>query len=73
MLTKYLNGQVDLANSYVIGDRLTDLELARNLGTKGILLKPDAEQEGVGATPDSWVFRDWEGIYQHLRLPPRRC
>jgi len=72
MLTEYLNGQVDLAHSYVIGDRLTDLQLAKNLGTQGILLKPDADQEGAGENPHTWVFRDWEAIYQHLRLPPRR-
>ncbi len=38
MLTSYLDGTYDLANSYVIGDRLTDMELARNLGAKGILI-----------------------------------
>jgi imidazoleglycerol-phosphate dehydratase/histidinol-phosphatase len=38
MLTSYLNGEYDLGNSYVIGDRLTDIALAKNLGAKGILL-----------------------------------
>lgn len=38
MLTKYLDGTYDLKNSWVIGDRLTDLELARNLGAQGILV-----------------------------------
>lgn len=38
MLTPYLNGEYDLSNSYVIGDRLTDIALAKNLGAKGILL-----------------------------------
>ena len=32
MLTKYLNGNFDLKNSYVIGDRVTDVQLAKNLG-----------------------------------------
>lgn len=72
MLTEYLHGQVDLANSYVIGDRLTDLELAKNLGTKAILLKPDAAEDAIGDSPDTGVFRDWEAIYQYLRLPPRQ-
>jgi imidazoleglycerol-phosphate dehydratase/histidinol-phosphatase len=38
MLTSYMSGNHDLKNSYVIGDRLTDLELAVNLGCRGILL-----------------------------------
>ena len=38
MLTKYLDGSYDLKNSYVIGDRLTDVQLAKNLGAQGILI-----------------------------------
>ena len=41
MLGRYLSGEYDLANSYVIGDRLTDMQLAANLGAKGIWLRPD--------------------------------
>jgi imidazoleglycerol-phosphate dehydratase/histidinol-phosphatase len=37
MLSRYLSPAYDLANSFVIGDRLTDIEMARNLGAKGIL------------------------------------
>ena len=45
MLTQYLNNeQYDMANSYVIGDRITDVELAYNLGCKAILLQPDNSQ-----------------------------
>ena len=40
MFGKYLSGEYDLANSYVVGDRLTDVELAWNLGAKAILLRP---------------------------------
>ncbi|MDD7062056.1 MAG: histidinol-phosphatase, partial [bacterium] len=43
MLGRYLTGEYDLANSYVIGDRLTDMELAYNLGAKGIWLHPQDE------------------------------
>ena len=39
MLTEYLNGDFDLAHSYVIGDRLTDVQLAKNLGAKAIFLQ----------------------------------
>ena len=42
MLTRYLeNPEYDLAHSFVIGDRPTDVELARNLGCKAIFLQPD--------------------------------
>jgi imidazoleglycerol-phosphate dehydratase/histidinol-phosphatase len=40
MLSAYLTGVYDIENSLVIGDRLTDIELAKNLGCKGILLNP---------------------------------
>ena len=39
LLGKYMNGDYDLANSFVIGDRITDIELAKNLGAKGILIQ----------------------------------
>ena len=38
LLEKYLKGDYDLVNSYVIGDRLTDIQLAKNLGAKGIFI-----------------------------------
>ncbi|MEZ4827042.1 MAG: bifunctional histidinol-phosphatase/imidazoleglycerol-phosphate dehydratase HisB [Bacteroidia bacterium] len=57
MLTQYLDGTYDLAGSLVIGDRLSDMKLARNLGAKGILLGRSAdlqdaafEDEGLGET-----------------------
>jgi imidazoleglycerol-phosphate dehydratase/histidinol-phosphatase len=40
MLTAYFSDEYDLANSYVIGDRLTDVQLAVNLGAKAILFLP---------------------------------
>jgi imidazoleglycerol-phosphate dehydratase/histidinol-phosphatase len=46
MLTEYMNGSFDLANSWVIGDRMTDMQLAQNLGAGGILL---LNQEGINA------------------------
>lgn len=44
MLTKYINNpEYDLAGSYVIGDRLTDVELAKNLGCRAIFLQDTAD------------------------------
>ena len=43
MFGRYTGGEYDLAASYVIGDRVTDILLARNLGARGILLAPAAE------------------------------
>lgn len=40
LLTSYINDEYDLENSFVIGDRLTDMELAKNLGAKGIYMQP---------------------------------
>lgn len=71
MLTKYLEGDYDLANSYVVGDRLTDIELATNLGAKGIWLRqPDGSGEELAAyhrplSPDL-VTDDWDRVTEYL-------
>ena len=44
MMGKYLNASYDLVNSYVIGDRLTDVELAKNLGCKAIWLSDQPDE-----------------------------
>lgn len=43
MLTQYLNGDYDLQNSYVIGDRQTDAQLATNLGCKSLIIGIDVD------------------------------
>lgn len=70
MLGKYLNGEFDLANSFVIGDRATDIELAENLGAKAIFLK----NKNFDLTENEEVFvaENWREIYEFLKLPPRR-
>ena len=79
MLGRYLTGEYDLANSYVIGDRLTDMELAYNLGAKGIWLHPhDEEAEQVlaaYAVPLQPVFisDDWDRISEFLFAGERRA
>lgn len=76
MLNAYLEGDYDLENSYVIGDRITDMELARNLGAKGILLgeqKKSDELEAAGLSASGVVCKDWDQIYQHIRSRLRRA
>ena len=71
MLTGYMDGSCDLEKSYVIGDRLTDLELARNLGARGILLgAPDmASTISEAGLEDSCdlLSEDWDEIYAFIR------
>ncbi len=50
MLKEYIEGDFDLEHSFVIGDRYTDMELARNLGCKGILIREDDRNLGSGET-----------------------
>ena len=64
MLTQYLKGNYDLENSYVIGDRKTDVLLAENLGCKSIFIGETVE----GAT---FCTKDWDEIYQYLKFPDR--
>ncbi len=52
MLTAYMDGSYDLASSYVIGDRQTDMQLARNLGCRGLLLGSSTDIEGCRCVKD---------------------
>jgi len=77
LLTSYKeDNQYDLNHSYVIGDRLTDMELAKNLGAKGIFIANDetlgAEEASEGLT-DSIALKTttWEAIYKFLKLEQR--
>lgn len=65
MLTPYLYGACDLANSYVIGDRLTDVELAKNMNCGAIFL---GDKPAEGAT---FSAKTWADIYQFLKAKPR--
>ena len=77
MLSAYLdNADYDLENSYVIGDRLTDMELAVNLGAKGILLQNDARM--AAAIPEALAnaialkTTAWSEVYTLLKAGGRR-
>lgn len=76
MFGKYLNGEYDMANSFVIGDRPTDIELARNLGAKGILLQPTESGRTLLAELGlldscALITDDWDRIWQFLRAGAR--
>jgi len=69
MFTKYLSGDYDLENSFVIGDRLTDVELAKNLGAQAISLnKNDDLKDAVIILSTG----NWKEIYEYLKLKERR-
>ena len=78
MLTGYLdNPEYDLSASYVIGDRLTDMQLAKNLGAKGIFIDNNVDL-GANEVTDSALeetialtTKSWEAIYRMLLLKER--
>lgn len=75
MLGKYLTGEYDLAGSLVIGDRLTDIELAKNLGSKGILYTRtltagDVHKAGLTETC-ALITDNWDEIYTFLLFGER--
>ena len=78
MLMGYLdNPEYDLSASYVIGDRLTDMQLAKNLGAKGIFIDNNVDL-GANEVTDSALeetialtTKSWEAIYHMLLLKER--
>jgi len=82
MLTRYLNNPAyDITNSFVIGDRITDMQLAKNLQCKGIWLNIDSTlgASEINDTIDDLKKEtivletpDWAAIYNYLKLPPRK-
>ncbi len=76
LLGKYMTGDYDLENSFVIGDRITDIQLARNLGAKGILLQPYETgrkwvDDGLGDTC-VLITDSWDRIAEFLRAGSRK-
>ncbi len=79
LLTNYFNDRYDLENSFVIGDRLTDMELAKNLGSKGIFINDNTNLGTDEITVkrnelDNYIAletNDWQHIYEFLKLAYR--
>ena len=82
MFTKYINNpEYDLANSFVIGDRITDIQLAKNLGCKGIWMNNDSTlgadeiKDQVEELRQSTIVLEtphWKEIYEFLKLGLRK-
>jgi histidinol-phosphatase len=74
MLKKYMTGDYDLAGSYVIGDRKTDMDLAKNLGCNGVLIAPNSNSvQGSNSAHDNrptenrfHSFESWDKIKDFL-------
>ncbi len=67
LLNEYMYGDYDLANSFVIGDRATDVELAVNLKAQGIFIGNDTNADSVLSTTS------WADIYNFLKTIPRKA
>ncbi len=82
LLTKYINNsEYDLPNSFVIGDRITDMQLAKNLGCKGFWLNIDDSlgaseiKDNIDALKKEVIVLEtpnWVDIYNYLKLPERK-
>ena len=80
MFTKYLNSsEYDLPNSFVIGDRITDVQLAKNLGCKAIWINNDPNLGGAEISDTLTTLHstialettEWKKIYEFLKLGNR--
>ena len=74
MFGKYMTGDYDLSGSYVIGDRATDVELARNLGCRAILLQDSADSLPADLKPTcAFASLDWWKVAEFIFAGERRA
>ncbi len=66
LLTQYMSGNYDLKNSFVIGDRITDVQLAKNLGCGAVFLGEKINEAELST-------KDWAAIYSFLKSKPRKA
>lgn len=74
LLSKYFSDVYDLANSFVIGDRITDVQLAKNLGAKAILLENSLHDLSIPSALEVVLAlrtSSWKDICLFLKLPGR--
>ncbi|MGB1500514.1 MAG: bifunctional histidinol-phosphatase/imidazoleglycerol-phosphate dehydratase HisB [Flavobacteriaceae bacterium] len=79
LLTHYQSSTYDLENSFVIGDRMTDIELAKNLGAKGIYINNENTEGNDELTVSKSELvnyialetKDWSAIYEFLKAQDR--
>lgn len=81
LLKQYFAPPYDLENSFVVGDRLTDMELAKNLGARGLFFDHHPGL-GAGETDNTltslqdviaWTGKDWKGLYEFLKMGARKA
>ncbi|HET9570040.1 MAG TPA: bifunctional histidinol-phosphatase/imidazoleglycerol-phosphate dehydratase HisB [Bacteroidales bacterium] len=79
MLTEYFTDEYDLENSFVIGDRITDVELAKNLGCKAILLQQDNDETAINLSKKNLndvcalISPNWNDVSAFLFAGERRA
>jgi imidazoleglycerol-phosphate dehydratase/histidinol-phosphatase len=79
LLSHYQSSTYDLENSFVIGDRMTDIELAKNLGAKGIYINNENTEGNDELTVSKSELvnyialetKDWSAIYEFLKAQDR--
>jgi len=80
LLAAYMDGSYDLGNSFVIGDRITDVALAKNLGAKAIFMRQEVGLGGEELAESQKDLEDfivletteWNKIYSFLRVGERK-